>query len=71
MPMKWSKVSIIIPARNEEKFIRNSIQSILEARYPNKEIIVIDGGSIDRTFEKKPFKKISLKINFAFFLYCF
>lgn len=51
MPMKWPKVSIIIPARNEEKFIRNSIQSVLEARYPNKEIIVIDDGSIDRTFE--------------------
>jgi cellulose synthase/poly-beta-1,6-N-acetylglucosamine synthase-like glycosyltransferase len=51
IPKEWPKISIIIPARNEEKFIRNSIQSVLEADYPNKEIIVIDDGSIDRTFE--------------------
>ncbi|MEM3129769.1 MAG: glycosyltransferase [Nitrososphaerota archaeon] len=51
IPREWPKISIIIPARNEEKFIRNSIQSVLEADYPNKEIIVIDDGSIDRTFE--------------------
>ncbi|MEM3407755.1 MAG: glycosyltransferase [Nitrososphaerota archaeon] len=51
IPIEWPKISIIIPARNEEKFIRNSIQSVLEADYPNKEIIVIDDSSIDRTFE--------------------
>jgi cellulose synthase/poly-beta-1,6-N-acetylglucosamine synthase-like glycosyltransferase len=51
IPTVWPKISIIIPARNEEKFIRNSIQAALEADYPNKEIIIIDDGSTDRTFE--------------------
>jgi len=44
-------VSIIIPAHNEEKIIKRSIESALEVDYPNKEIIVVDDGSTDRTSE--------------------
>ena len=47
--MHNKKISILIPAHNEEAGIRESIQSALDTEYPNKEIIVIDDGSKDRT----------------------
>src|SRR3989338_11415575 len=44
-------VSIIIPCRNEEKFIKRCIESIMENDYPKEkmEIFVIDGESTDNT----------------------
>lgn len=44
-------VSIIIPCRNEEKFIAECLESILENDYPKDrmEIFVIDGKSADNT----------------------
>ncbi len=44
-------VSILIPAFNEEKVLRKTIETVLEASYPQKEIIVIDDGSTDRTHQ--------------------
>ncbi|HIE23357.1 MAG TPA: glycosyltransferase family 2 protein [Candidatus Korarchaeota archaeon] len=44
-------VSVIIPAHNEEETIEGCILSILEDPYPNKEVIVVDDGSTDRTYE--------------------
>lgn len=46
-------VSIIIPARNEERNIRNVLNALLEQDYPqyNYEIIVVDDHSEDRTAE--------------------
>ena len=45
------KVSIILPARNEEEYIKNCLDSLLEQDYKNYEIIVIDDSSEDRTGE--------------------
>ena len=42
-------VSIIVAVKNEERFIRNCIQACINSTYPNKEIIVIDDGSTDKT----------------------
>lgn len=42
-------VSVLIPARNEEKAIGESVQSLLAQTYPSLEIIVIDDESTDQT----------------------
>jgi glycosyltransferase involved in cell wall biosynthesis len=44
-------VSILIPAYNAEPWIADSIRSAMAQTWPRKEIIVVDDGSIDRTFE--------------------
>jgi len=43
------KISIIIPSFNQGCFIKESIDSILNQDWPEKEIIVMDGGSKDET----------------------
>ncbi len=42
-------VSILIPARNEERFIARCVSGALAQRYPTYELIVVDDGSTDRT----------------------
>jgi glycosyltransferase involved in cell wall biosynthesis len=44
-------VSILIPAHNVEEWIADAIRSALEQTWENKEIIVVDDGSSDRTYE--------------------
>lgn len=44
------KISIIVPAYNEEKTIAETITSLQQLNYPNYEIIVIDDGSTDQTY---------------------
>lgn len=46
---KWPRISIVIPTLNQGDYIEETILSILNQNYPNLEIIVIDGGSTDRT----------------------
>jgi glycosyltransferase involved in cell wall biosynthesis len=46
-------VSIIVPARNEERYIVSCLESILQGDYPTDrlEVLVVEGGSVDRTRE--------------------
>ncbi len=46
----YPSVSVLVPAYNEEKVLGRTLECILEASYPDKEIIVIDDGSTDRTY---------------------
>jgi chlorobactene glucosyltransferase len=43
------KVSVIVPAKDEERNIANCLQHLLEQTYPNFEIIVVDDRSVDET----------------------
>lgn len=45
----FQKVSIIVPARNEAKYIKKCIDSILKQSYPNFEIILVNDSSSDNT----------------------
>ena len=44
--------SIIVPAYNEEVTISSCIESMLNLDYPNYEVIVVDDGSKDKTFNE-------------------
>jgi chlorobactene glucosyltransferase len=48
-PVSAPKVSVCIPARNEETNIRRCVEAVLRQDYPNLEIIVLDDRSIDAT----------------------
>jgi glycosyltransferase involved in cell wall biosynthesis len=45
------KVSVVIPAHNEEKNIADTIRAVLAQDYPDFEVIVVDNASTDRTAE--------------------
>lgn len=54
--MRSPKVSIIIPVYNGEKYITHAIESVLAQTYKNFEIIIVNDGSTDSSFEKiKPY----------------
>jgi len=42
-------VAVVIPAFNEEKVIRKTVEAVLRSNYPNFEIILVDDGSTDNT----------------------
>lgn len=45
------KVSIIMPTYNREKYIKESIQGVLDQTYPDFELIIVDDASTDSTRE--------------------
>ena len=50
--MKYKKIlSVLVPSYNHEKYIEESIKSIWQQNIKNMELIVIDDGSKDKSFE--------------------
>jgi len=47
----YPRVTIIVPAYNEENCLGQTIEALLEVDYPYKEIIVVDDGSTDKTYD--------------------
>jgi poly-beta-1,6-N-acetyl-D-glucosamine synthase len=47
----WPLISILVPCYNEEETIEETIENLVELDYPFKEIIAVNDGSKDSTFE--------------------
>ena len=47
----FPRVSIILPARNEERYIRRCIDSLIKQDYPDFEIVLVNDESSDKTLE--------------------
>lgn len=47
--MVYPSLSVIIPARNEEKSIKQAISQLIDQDYPNLEVIVVNDRSTDNT----------------------
>jgi chlorobactene glucosyltransferase len=48
-PVEWPLVSVVVPARDEERIIQVCVESLLAQDYPQYEVIVVDDGSRDAT----------------------
>ena len=49
LPKNPPLFSIVVPVKNEEENIRHCVESCLKQSYENKEIIVVNDGSTDKT----------------------
>jgi len=52
MPAQQPKVTIIVPAYNEEVDAVSSLENLLNQDYPNYDIVFVDDGSKDNTYNK-------------------
>lgn len=41
------KISVLVPVYNEEKYLNQCIESVVNQKYQNWELILIDDGSTD------------------------
>lgn len=63
--MQNKLVSIVIPCYNAEKFIENTLKTVLSQTYKNFEVIIVDDGSKDRSAEiVKEIAKNDNRINY-------
>ncbi len=48
---KYPKVSVVMPSYNSKELLRNCLQSLFKTKYPNFEVVVVDDGSTDGSYE--------------------
>lgn len=61
------KISVVIPAYNAEKTLKDCLESVLDQTYDNYEVVVIDNNSIDRSKDIiKEYQSKSGKIIYVF-----
>lgn len=58
----YPKITVIIPSFNQDKFLEETLLSIINQNYPNLELIIYDGGSTDNS--TKILEKYDKHINF-------
>ena len=65
------KVSVIIPAYNAERYVKEALESVMAQSLTEIEILAVDDGSTDRTGEILGFRIASLshRIPIAFPLF--
>src|SRR3989344_3476912 len=51
MEPKEPLISIICAVRNDGRFIRETLESVVAQTYPNLELVIMDGASTDETVE--------------------
>lgn len=59
---EWPRISVIVPSLNQGAFIASTLRSVIDQRYPNLELIVMDGGSHDET--RKVLEELAPQITF-------
>lgn len=47
----FPRISIVVPSLNQGQYLGHTLKSILDQGYPNLELIVVDGGSTDKSIE--------------------
>ncbi|MGZ3759167.1 MAG: glycosyltransferase family 2 protein [Bacteroidia bacterium] len=48
---EYPKISVVLPCYNMELYIEETLKSIVKQDYPNLELIIVDGGSVDGTLQ--------------------
>ncbi|MCB9597280.1 MAG: glycosyltransferase [Sandaracinaceae bacterium] len=45
----WPKITVIVPAKDEERAVGRTLEAVLATDYPHLDVILVDDGSTDRT----------------------
>lgn len=60
--MEEELVSVIIPIYNVEKYLKKSVESVINQTYSNLEIILVDDGSTDLSYKLcEEFQKMKIQ----------